>query len=44
VTEKIAGNENNILQPRFHSTEKKGRSRKTPLKKPTEEDMKKILE
>lgn len=43
-TERIAGNANNILQPRFHKTEKKrGRPRKTPLKRPTEEDMKKIL-
>ena len=45
VTERIAGNANNILQPRFHSSEKKkGRPRKTPLKKPTEEDMKKLSE
>ncbi|XP_065925822.1 uncharacterized protein [Magallana gigas] len=43
-TERIAGNANNILQPRFHKTEKKrGRPRKTPLKRPTEEDMKKLL-
>lgn len=39
-TERIAGNANNILQPRFHKTEKKrGRPRKTPLKRPTEEDI-----
>ncbi|XP_055997744.1 uncharacterized protein LOC125646320 [Ostrea edulis] len=45
VTEKIAGNANNILQPRFHSTDKKkGRPRKTPLKRPTEEDIKNLLE
>lgn len=39
-TERIAGNANNILQPRFHKTEiKRGRPRKTPLKRPTEEDI-----
>lgn len=43
-TERIAGNANNILQPRFHKTEKKrGRPTKTQLKRPTEEDMKKLL-
>lgn len=43
-TERIAGNANNILQPRFHKTEKKRRRpRKIPLKRPTEEDMKKLL-
>ncbi|XP_062602243.1 uncharacterized protein LOC134263901 [Saccostrea cucullata] len=41
ATERIAGNANNILQPRFHATQKKkGRPRKAPLKKPTEDDMK----
>ena len=44
-TEKVPGNANNILQPRFHSTEKKkGRPRKTPLRKPTEEEMKQLLQ
>lgn len=37
--ERIAGNVNNILKPRFHKTEK----RTTPLKTPTEEDTKKHL-
>jgi hypothetical protein len=31
VTERIAGNANNISQPRFHSTEKKGRPKKAPI-------------
>lgn len=42
VTERIAGNANNILQPRFHSTEeKKGRPKKAPIKRPTADDIKK---
>ncbi|XP_062604065.1 uncharacterized protein LOC134265856, partial [Saccostrea cucullata] len=45
ATERIAGNANNILQPRFHATQKKkGRPRKAPLKKPTEDDMKRLLQ
>lgn len=44
VTERIAGNANNILQPRFHSTEgKKGRPKKAPIKRPTADDIKKLL-
>ncbi|XP_062596992.1 uncharacterized protein LOC134258447 isoform X2 [Saccostrea cucullata] len=43
-TEKISGNANNIIQPRFHSTEKKkGRPKKAPLRKPTEEEKERLL-
>ncbi len=43
-TKRIAINANNIPQPWFHKTEKKrGRPRKTQLKRPTVEDMKKLL-
>jgi hypothetical protein len=39
---KLAGNANNILQPRFHSTEKKkGTPKKAPIKRPTADDIKK---
>ena len=38
IAERIAGNANNVLQPRFSKTRKKtGRPRKTPQRKPTEE-------
>jgi hypothetical protein len=45
ITERLAGNANNILQPRFHSTEikKKGRPKKAPIKRPTADDIKKNL-
>ncbi|XP_061198270.1 uncharacterized protein LOC133206326 isoform X2 [Saccostrea echinata] len=43
-TEKVSGNANNILQPRFHTTEKKkGRPKKVPLRKPTEEEKEHLL-
>ena len=42
ITERLAGNANNILQPRFHSTEiKNGRPKKAPIKRPTADDIKK---
>ncbi|KAK3106408.1 hypothetical protein FSP39_019389 [Pinctada imbricata] len=43
-TEKVPGNANNIIQPRFHKTDKKkGRPRKTPLRKPTEQEKEQLL-
>ena len=44
VAERIAGNANNVLQPRFSKTIKKtGRPRKAPLRKPTEEEIRNLL-
>nr|XP_034330576.1 uncharacterized protein LOC117690445 [Crassostrea gigas]XP_034331595.1 uncharacterized protein LOC117690879 [Crassostrea gigas] len=43
-TEKISGNANNILQPRFHGTnKKKGRPKKVPLRKPSKEEKEQLL-
>ena len=44
VTERISGNANNEKQPRFRSTKKKsGRPKKTPIRKPTNEEKQQIL-